>query len=41
MTHDCDDTAYPAAAMPAECTCDETPSEGDMAELVAAAGEEE
>lgn len=21
MTHECDDTAYPAAAMPGECTC--------------------
>jgi outer membrane protein assembly factor BamD (BamD/ComL family) len=33
MTHQCDDTAYPAAAMPGECTCD-VPSEEDLERLV-------
>lgn len=33
MTHDCDDTAYPAAAMPGECTCG-VPSEDDLERMV-------
>jgi hypothetical protein len=33
MTHDCDDTAYPAAAMPDECTCDLQLSDAEEARL--------
>jgi hypothetical protein len=29
MTHQCDDTAFPAAAMPGECTC---PPEAQLSE---------
>ena len=32
MEHQCDDTAYSAAAMPGECTCP-SPAEGSLARL--------
>ena len=38
MTHQCDDTAYPAAAMPGACTCppedrDERPPDDEESRL--------
>lgn len=33
MTHECNDTAYPAAATPGECTC-AVPSEAELERMV-------